>query len=350
MNIALLLSGGVDSSVALNLLKQEGKQGITAFYIKIWLEDELSHIGECPWETDLKYAREVCKQANVPLKLLSLQTEYRELVTQNALNELRAGRTPSPDILCNQYVKFGLFYDKIDSSFDKVASGHYAQIEENAGRYFLKRSPDPVKDQTYFLCNLTQKQLSRALFPVGHLTKEEVRKIAHELRLSTRDRKDSQGICFLGQIRYPDFVKFHLGKKRGDIIESESGEKLGEHNGYWFYTIGQRQGLGLGNGPWFVTRKNVEKNIIYISHKNNLSAHVSSTFSVEDVNWITEPQQTTNLKVKIRHGPKMSNCRIEFLKGTRIKVAMKESDPGIAPGQYAIFYDGEYCLGGGAIV
>jgi tRNA-specific 2-thiouridylase len=350
MKIAVLLSGGVDSSVALNLLKKEGKYDITAFYIKIWLEDELSYIGDCPWETDLKFAREVCERVDVPLELLSLQTEYRELVTQHALNELRAGRTPSPDILCNQYVKFGLFYDKIDSSFDKVASGHYAQIEENNGIYFLKRSPDPVKDQTYFLCYLNQKQLSRAFFPIGHLTKKEVRRIAYELQLPTRDRKDSQGICFLGQIRYPEFVKFHLGEKKGDIIESGTGEKLGEHEGYWFYTIGQRQGLGLGNGPWFVVGKNIKQNIVYISHKNSLHKHLRNIFFVEDVNWITESPQTTELKVKIRHGPQMSNCNIEFLGTERLKVTMKNGDPGIASGQYAIFYDGEYCLGGGVIV
>lgn len=349
MKIAVLLSGGVDSSLALNLLKQTKEHDITAFYLKIWLEDELSHIGDCPWETDLKYARAVCRQAGVPLEILPLQNEYRQLVTEHALNELRAGRTPSPDILCNHRVKFGLFYNKIDKQFQKVATGHYARIMEKDNIFYLKRSPDPVKDQTYFLSYLTQKQLSRALFPIGHLTKAEVRKLAHELDLPTKDRKDSQGICFLGQIRYPEFVKFHLGEKKGDIIEFETNRKLGEHKGYWFYTIGQRQGLGLGNGPWFVVKKDIEKNIIYISHKNNLPNHARNQFVVRHINWISGKPDKTGLQVKVRHGPQIQDCEVNYLDGGRLSVEMREGDPGIAPGQYAIFYDGEICLGGGVI-
>lgn len=349
MKIAVLLSGGVDSSLALNLLKQQADHDITAFYIKIWLEDELSYIGDCPWETDLKYAREVCEQTGVPLEVVSLQSEYRDLVTQHALDELGAGRTPSPDILCNQRVKFGLFLEKIDPAYEKVASGHYAQIEKSGDQFLLKRSPDPVKDQTYFLCYLNQRQLSRALFPIGHLTKKEVRDLASELNLPTKYRKDSQGICFLGQIQYREFVRFHLGEKPGDIINIESQEKLGEHNGYWFYTIGQRQGLGLGSGPWFVVKKDIEKNIIYVSHKDELESYAQDRFNVGNLNWISSPPAKSKLQLKVRHGPQLNNCEIQFLAGNRLSVCMAEPDTGIASGQYAIFYDGKICLGGGVI-
>src|ERR1041384_3952794 len=257
MKIAVLLSGGVDSSVALHLAKQEGGHELTAFYLKIWLEEELAFLGDCPWEEDLKFARAVCEQAGVPLQIVSLQTEYQERVVAHVLSELKRGRTPSPDILCNQWIKFGLFFDKIDAGFDKVVSGHYAQIEQCDGTYLLKRSPDPIKDQTYFLHGLNQTQLSRLWFPIGHLTKVAVRKLAQEWNLPNRDRKDSQGICFLGKIRYPDSVRFHLGEKVGDIVEFETGRKLAAHHGVWFYTIGQRKGLGLGGGPWYVVKKDV---------------------------------------------------------------------------------------------
>ncbi|MCF7668164.1 MAG: tRNA 2-thiouridine(34) synthase MnmA [Verrucomicrobia bacterium] len=349
MKIAVLLSGGVDSSLALSLLKQEGRHDITAFYIKIWLEDELSYIGNCPWETDMEYARNVCEQTGVPLKIVPLQTEYREIVTQHALNELRAGRTPSPDILCNQHVKFGLFQNKIDPAFEKVASGHYARIEKVQNQFLLKRSPDPVKDQTYFLCYLKQQQLSRTLFPIGRLTKKEVRRLADEMNLPTKDRKDSQGICFLGQIQYPEFVRFHLGEKRGDIIDTETGNILGEHNGYWFYTIGQRQGLGLGGGPWFVVGKDIDKNIVYVSHKELLQESARSTFNVGNLNWISLPPTKTQLQLKVRHGPHLYDCEIQSLDEDKLSVAMSTHDTGIAPGQYAVFYDADICLGGGVI-
>ncbi|PYM10217.1 MAG: tRNA 2-thiouridine(34) synthase MnmA, partial [Verrucomicrobia bacterium] len=233
MKIAVLLSGGVDSSVALRLVKQAGNRDVTAFYLKIWLEDELAYLGNCPWEEDLKYARTVCEQAGVPLKVVSLQTEYQERVVADAVEELRAGRTPSPDIWCNQRIKFGLFFEKIEGGFDRIVSGHYAQVEERGDVCLLKRSPDPVKDQTYFLCALHQKQLRRLWFPIGHLHKDEVRQLAREYDLPNRDRKDSQGICFLGKIRYPEFVRHHLGERAGELVELETGRTLAEHRGFW---------------------------------------------------------------------------------------------------------------------
>jgi tRNA (5-methylaminomethyl-2-thiouridylate)-methyltransferase len=349
MKIAVLLSGGVDSSMALHLLKQGGQHELTAFYLKIWLEEELAFLGDCPWEDDLKYARAVCEQLGVPLCVIPLQTEYQEKVVSHTIAELKAGRTPSPDILCNQWVKFGLFFDKIDPSFDKIASGHYAQVEEHGGRSFLKRSPDPVKDQTYFLSRLSQEQLRRILFPIGHLTKTELRQKACEFNLPTMDRPDSQGICFLGKIKYPEFVRFHLGEKTGDIIDIESGKKIATHKGVWFHTIGQRKGLGMGGGPWYVVKKDLEKNIVYVAHSEHYLEHARDSFTVANLHWINEPPKKTDLQAKVRHGPRLEPCTVQLLEDGRCEVTLKNKDQGIAPGQSAVFYDGEYCLGTGVI-
>lgn len=349
MKTAVLLSGGVDSSVALHLVKRAGPTDVTGFYLKIWLEDELSYLGSCPWEEDLQYARAVCDQWGVPLNVISLQAEYQERVVAHVLAELRLGRTPSPDILCNQWIKFGLFFEKLDSGYDKIVTGHYAQIEEHDGVCWLKRSPDPVKDQTYFLSALDQSQLRRLWFPIGHLTKPEVRALAREWTLPNQDRKDSQGICFLGKIKYPEFVRFHLGERPGDIIEMESGRKLAEHRGYWFYTVGQRRGLGLGGGPWYVVKKDLEANRIYISRFDHYLEHAKSQFTVGPVHWIAREPKSGSLQTKVRHSPHLAPCQIRALGDQRWEVTLQEKDQGIAPGQSAIFYDGEICLGGGVI-
>ena len=349
MKIAVLLSGGVDSSVALNLLKRRGYRDLTAFYLKVWLEDELAFLGECPWQEDLRYARAVCEQLDVPLEVVSLQSAYRDKVVEHALAELAAGRTPSPDILCNQRIKFGEFFRRMNGRCAKVASGHYARIDQRGGTFFLERGPDPVKDQTYFLSNLDQSQLRRILFPIGHLTKEEVRLLAAELDLPTRNRKDSQGICFLGKINYRDFVAFHLGRRRGDLVALESGEKLGEHQGFWFYTTGQRHGLGLGGGPWYVVRKDVNRNIVYVSHKDQGGLRQRRRFTASNLNWISGRPRAGSVQVKIRHCPELSPCRLEFLAPDRLQATLDLPDPGIAPGQHAVFYHGRRCLGGGTI-
>lgn len=348
MKIAVLISGGVDSSVALNLLKRDGHD-LTAYYLKVWLEDELSFLGDCPWEEDMTYVRAVCDQLNVPLQIVSLQAEYLDRVVSYALAELRAGRTPSPDIFCNQRIKFGAFFDHIDTTYEKVATGHYAQIIHQKNRYHLKRAPDPIKDQTYFLSGMHQSQVARALFPIGHLLKKDVRNLALELDLPTKTRKDSQGICFLGKISYPDFIKFHLGEKEGPIIDRETGRTLGPHQGYWYYTIGQRQGLGLSQGPWYVVGKNTDKNIVYVSHQTHREDQARDTFTVANPNWIADPPDQSKLQIKLRHGPKLIACHIDMISDTQIHVTMNETDPGVAPGQFAVFYDGDICLGSGVI-
>jgi tRNA-specific 2-thiouridylase len=349
MKIAVLLSGGVDSSVALRLLKDQGHD-ITAFYLKIWLQDEFSFLGECPWEEDLKYARAVCKQAEVSLEIISLQNEYWDTVVNYTIEEVKEGRTPNPDVYCNSLIKFGEFYAKIDSSFEKVASGHYAQVDEVNGNYKLVRSPDPVKDQTYFLAYLSQQQLSRALFPIGKFMKMQIRELAKKYQLPTMERKDSQGICFLGQVRFKEFIKHHLGEIEGEIIDTDTKTVMGRHPGYYYYTIGQRSGLGLGGGPWYVVKKNAAKNIVFISRENKAERE-RDEFNVGKFNWISlEPPQKKELTVKIRHGEHLYNCKVAWLNDDKAKVKIDNPDKGIAPGQFAVFYDDDICLGGGVIL
>lgn len=343
------MSGGVDSSVAMRLLKDEGHE-LKAFYLKIWLQDEFSFLGECPWEEDLRYVRSACEQIGVPVEVIPLQTEYWDSVVTYTISEIKEGRTPNPDMFCNSLIKFGQFYDKIDPSFEKVASGHYARINFNDNKYELLMSPDPIKDQTYFLAYLTQRQLSRTLFPIGIYKKNDVRNIAHQYRLSTMDRKDSQGICFLGKIKFNEFIKHHLGEIKGDIINFDSGKKIGVHNGYYYYTIGQRSGLGLSGGPWYVVKKDVKENIIYIS-KEDQSGREKDSFCVGKFNWISGDKPSEEiLKVKIRHGAKLFNCKLVFNHQSEAEVKLDKPDKGIAPGQFAVFYLDNLCLGGGVIL
>ena len=352
MKIAMLVSGGVDSSVALRLLHEQGHD-ITAFYLKIWLEDELAYLGECPWEEDLAHVRAVCEQINVPVKVVPMQRAYWDRVVAYTIAEIKAGRTPNPDILCNEQVKFGAFYDVIGAEFDKVATGHYAQVIERNGVFHLICAPDPVKDQTYFLSQLSQQQLARALFPIGHLAKPEVRVLAQKFDLPNKDRKDSQGICFLGKLKFRDFVKHHVGVNKGPFIEYETGVVAGEHEGFWYYTIGQRQGIGLSGGPWYVVAKDSSKNVVYISKTYHAEDKSRNTFSITACNWITDKEPaTTKLDVKLRHGPKKTACTlVKNIERPEIwNVHLAEHDQGIAAGQFAVFYNEQECLGGGVIV
>lgn len=349
--IAVLTSGGVDSSVALALLKQAGHD-VTAFYLKIWLEDELSYLGDCPWQEDLSFVEQVCKQLEVPLEVLSLQKEYWDAVVGYAIGEVKAGRTPNPDMLCNQRVKFGVFYDRIDPSFDKVATGHYAQVIRVGTRraLSLQKAPDPVKDQTYFLAYLNQQQLSRALFPIGAYTKPEVRVLAKQFDLPNKDRKDSQGICFLGKIPYDEFIRHHFGEQAGDLVELETGEVKGQHEGYWYYTLGQRKGIHLHGGPWYVVKKDLANNKVYISRDYRSEDKPRDEFQVASCNWISgQRPEVTILQVKVRHGKEAYNCQINWVHGDVADVKIDGQDQGLSPGQFAVFYDGEICLGGGVI-
>jgi len=350
MKIAVLLSGGVDSSVALHRILEQGYTDVTAFYLKIWLEEEFSFLGACPWEVDMQFARQVCAQAGVPFEVISLQSEYYEKVVSYTVEELRKGGTPSPDIFCNQRIKFGAFREKVGDTFDKVATGHYGRILERDGLHWLLRGVDPVKDQTYFLSHLHQDQLALSLFPVGDLLKNQVRELAERYDLPNARRKDSQGICFLGKIKFNEFVMSYLGERIGEIREKETGRKLGDHRGYWFHTIGQRRGLGLSMGPWFVVDKDIDDNIVFVSHQETMADHHLRSFPVADPHWITRPPARSDLLVKLRHTPHLGRCRLDRDAGERWMVTLDEADSGVASGQYSVFYEGETCLGGARII
>jgi len=348
MKIAMLLSGGVDSSVSLALLKEQGFD-VTAFYLKIWLEDELSFLGDCPWQEDLQYVQAICEQLSIPLEIVSFQHEYNQRIVSYVISETRAGRTPNPDILCNKQIKFGAFLDHIGHSFDKIASGHYAQVESHSDFYTLRSTPDPIKDQTYFLSQLSQSQLARVIFPIGHLQKHEVRALAQRYNLPNKNRPDSQGICFLGKLKFKEFLACHLGKKRGEIREFETKKILGHHDGYWFHTIGQRQGLQLSGGPWFVVLKDCEQNIVYVSRSYYTEDKKRDSFFIHNMHWIPTPNDTQEYTVKLRHGAHKYRCTMEQINDQTYKIILEKNDQGIATGQFAVLYKGDYCCGGGVM-
>ncbi len=349
MKVAMLISGGVDSSVSLRLLKDAGHD-ITAFYLKIWLEDELSFLGECPWEEDLGFIRSVCEGAGVPLRVVPFQKEYHERIVSYVIAEAKAGKTPNPDVFCNTLIKFGAFVEAYGAEFDRVATGHYAKTEMRDGLARLLRSADEQKDQTYFLSRLRQDQLAKAMFPIGGYRKDEVRELARKFGLSNAARKDSQGICFLGTIPFDQFLKETLGTKEGDIVDAKTGAVLSKHDGYWFYTIGQRRGIGLSGGPWYVTGKDVAKNIVYISNAYRSAETARTEFDVEGLSWIADvPGADDSLTVKLRHGAQEYPCTLLVLSGNRGHVILKHGDTGIAAGQIAALYRGDECLGSGII-
>jgi tRNA (5-methylaminomethyl-2-thiouridylate)-methyltransferase len=370
--VAMLLSGGVDSSVALNLLVRQGYD-VTAFYLKIWLEDELAHLGQCPWEDDYRVCQSVCEQAGVPLETISLQNEYKDRVISYTVHEAKQGRTPNPDVMCNSRVKFGCFYDAIEGrGFDFVASGHYAQLDtdkENGVKRLL-RAPDPIKDQSYFLCTLSQDQLQRVIFPIGNFEKTEVRELAENFDLPNKKRPDSQGLCFLGKVKFDQFLAAYLGERPGDILDAKTNQVIGRHNGVWYHTVGQRKGIGkvldplaTSKGPWYVVAKDPERDIVFASNEYDEEAFAAarSDFFVEDIQWIAgspPPDLCENggfregrFLMKIRHGPKLVQGCLQLSSETAGNVKLYKKDGGLAPGQYVVFYalDSPECLGGGVI-
>jgi len=356
-DIAVLLSGGVDSSVSMRLLREQGYK-VQPFYLKVWLQDELAHLGECPWEEDVAYATAVCNQVGLDLEVVPLQEEYWNRVVQYTVDEARSGRTPNPDIMCNSRVKFGVFYDRFGKDFGKIASGHYAQVSfnETYNSVDLLRSVDDWKDQTYFLSHLRQDQVGKALFPVGSFSKQEVRQLAESYQLPNCLRKDSQGICFLGKLRFDSFLEHHLGLHPGPLVEMETGIQVGLHRGYWFYTLGQRKGLGLSGGPWYVSGKNADLNLVYVTRQERNEQEASMYFEVEAVSWIrgiapTEPERM-QMEVKIRHGPafcKVANMVDDADRPGVWQITLEGGIHGLAPGQFAAFYCGPVCLGSGVI-
>ncbi len=354
MNVAVLTSGGVDSSVALCELATKTDYKLTAFYLKIWLEDELAYLGECPWEEDLKIVRKITDQYGIELRVISLQQEYRQKVVEYTLSELKRGGTPSPDLLCNQFIKFGAFFDKISSdpseTFDFVATGHYAGVEKRDGHQVLAKAKDAKKDQTYFLSRLSKEQINKLMFPLAQYQKQEVRELAQHYDLLNASRPDSQGICFLGKLKFNDFVSAYLGKKPGKIVDADTKKILGGHEGFWFHTMGQRKGLKLSGGPWYVVAKDVEQNIVYVRNEKFVEEIKSNIFSVRDLNWYGSPiEDKLECQVKIRHGEASTQAIIEQDKEGLWSVEMQKPDGGIADGQFAVFYKEQMCLGSGVI-
>ena len=285
------------------------------------------------------------------------------------MDKVRAGFTPNPDVMCNRMIKFGAFHEKCGKDYDLIATGHYAQTKWIEGKKWLCTSPDPVKDQTDFLAQIYDWQLKKAIFPIGHYEKNEVRKIAEREHLINAKRKDSQGICFLGNIDYNEYVRRYLGEQVGDVIELETGKKIGQHKGLWFHTIGQRKGLGFGGGPWFVVKKDVANNVLLVSHGYDPQTAYKQEFKVHDLHWLTEspknevvensekPNNWIPIRFKIRHTPEFHKGYLELIsveeggKETEAMVHSEEKIHGVAPGQFCVIYDKEHnrCFGSAEI-
>lgn len=346
---ALLLSGGVDSSVVLHELVSNG---ITpdCFYIKIGPEEDEEW--DCSSEEDIEMATAMAHRYGCKLHVIDCHKEYWDEVTKYTMDKVRNGFTPNPDVMCNRLIKFGAFHDKKGHEYDIIATGHYAQTEIIEGKKWLTTSPDPVKDQTDFLAQIYDWQLKKAFFPIGHYTKEEVRAIAEREHLINARRKDSQGICFLGKINYNDYLRRYLGEKPGAIIELETGNKIGTHKGLWFHTIGQRKGLGLGGGPWFAVKKDIERNILYVSHGYDPETAYRKSFCVNDFHFLTEGIQELpeHVTFKIRHTPEHHKAKV-IRNGQSFIIESETAIHGVAPGQFCVIYDDEHhkCYGSGEI-
>ncbi len=351
MKIAVLISGGVDSAVAVHRLLEQGHD-LHLFYIRIGMDNDE---GDCSAEEDIEMCRFIAARYNLPFDVVSLHNEYWENVMEYALHTVKEGLTPNPDIMCNKMIKFGFFEERWGHVFDKTATGHYASTTEKNGKVWLATAVDPVKDQTDFLARISYKQLSHLMFPIGDIPKSQVREIAVATRMPNAYRKDSQGICFLGKINYNDFIRRHLGEKKGAIIEIETGRKLGEHNGYWFHTIGQRKGLGLSGGPWYVVKKNIHDNVIYVSHGYDCEKQYGNVVHLDEMHFITEnpwPDKTTvEIAFKNRHAPNFTKATLTHIADKEYVVEAAEKIQGIAPGQFGVIYDkdAKRCYGSGII-
>lgn len=361
--IAVLVSGGVDSSVVVHLLHSAGYRP-TLFYIQIGMDKD--GFEDCSWEDDLTMVTMLSRQYDLPLEVVSLHDEYWANVVEYTIDTVRKGLTPNPDVMCNKLIKFGVFNERWGHSFDFIATGHYATTHYVGDTLYLATAPDPIKDQTDFLAQINFAQISKLLFPTGHLTKAEVRAIAEEAKLPSAHRKDSQGICFLGKVNYNEFIERALGTKPGRIIERETGKTIGTHQGYWFHTIGQRKGLGLSGGPWFVVKKDVKRNIILVSRGYDPDDQYGEHIVCAEMNFISRDpwsylgnkdvapseRQKIRISFKVRHTPDFTLGTLHFDSdsGTYL-IDSDERIQGIAPGQYAVIYDTEHklCFGSGMI-
>jgi tRNA-uridine 2-sulfurtransferase len=349
MKIVTGISGGVDSAVAALLLKRAGHE-VTGLFMKNWEEDD--DAGRCGAEEDLKMARAVCELIGIPLRTVNFASEYWERVFSYFLSEYQAGRTPNPDVLCNKEIKFKAFLDHaVTLGADRIATGHYARIDIRAGRHRLRKARDANKDQSYFLYLLGQEALANALFPVGDLTKTEVRLLAREAGLPNHDRHDSTGICFIGERDFKSFLTRYIPARPGQI-RTLAGEAKGQHDGTMYYTIGQRHGLGIGGEgeAWYVVGKNLADNILYVAQGEHNPALYSEALVAGQLHGIAvEPAAwPRELHAKIRYRQPDQRCTLAW-HDNRLSVVFDAPQRAVTPGQSVVFYDNDECLGGGTI-
>jgi tRNA-specific 2-thiouridylase len=357
--IILGMSGGVDSSVAALLLKEQGYEVIGVF-MKNW--DDTDEFGHCTAEEDAEDVRRVCDQIGIPFYTVNFEKQYMDKVFAYFLEEYRNGRTPNPDVMCNREIKFGEFLQKgLQLGGQFIATGHYAQVEYVAqsddcdkGEYRLLRGNDPGKDQTYFLHALNQAQLSKAMFPIGHLPKPKVREIAEAAGLATAKKKDSTGVCFIGERNFKEFLSAYLPAQQGEIRTLDE-EVKGSHDGLMYYTLGQRQGLGIGGAgtgePWFVAGKDLEHNVLYVVQGEKHPALFSTGLQATHVNWISPqlPKDTLRCTAKFRYRQPDQGVSVTMGHDGTCEVVYDQPQKAVTPGQSVVFYDGEVCLGGGII-
>lgn len=348
-HIVVGVSGGVDSAVAAMLLLQQGFQ-VTGVFMKNWEEDDDAEY--CAAEEDYKIAREICAQLEIPLRAINFAAEYWDRVFAYFLAEYRAGHTPNPDVMCNKEIKFKAFLDYAQSlGASRIATGHYARIDFNNGQYQLLRGRDRNKDQSYFLYTLGQKELSQSLFPIGELEKPRVRQLAEKAGFINHDRKDSTGICFIGEKRFKDFLSRYLPAQPGEI-RSLDGQTVGQHDGLMYSTIGQRHGLGIGGAgaPWYVAAKDLISNVLYVVQGLDHPALFASELAASNLSWVRGEIPAGNLHctAKIRYRQQDVDC-VLLPTGNVVDVKFDQPQRAITTGQSVVFYDHEVCLGGGII-
>ena len=348
------MSGGVDSSVAAWLLNRQGFQ-VEGLFMKNWEEDDDDEY--CAAAADLADAQQVCSVLDIPLHTVNFSSEYWDRVFRYLLREYRAGRTPNPDVICNREIKFRAFLDyALNLDTDYIATGHYVRCETGSKPCCLKKANDHDKDQSYFLHTLHQEQLEKSLFPLGEMKKPEVRDIARRQGLRVHDKKDSTGICFIGERKFRDFLKTYIPPRPGPIL-TRDGDLVGEHEGVVFYTIGQRQGLGIGGladqpeGPWYVVDKDLRANSLIVAQGKQHEALFHSTILTRSIHWIagSPPGNMENLKAKIRYRQPDQDCTLGPYDGTYHEIAFANPQWAVAPGQSVVFYRQDACLGGGII-
>lgn len=346
--VFVAISGGVDSAVSAKLLQEQGYE-VTGVFMKNWSDESYGIGNSCPWETDLQDTIEICKTLGIEHKSYNFEKEYRENVLNNFFEEYSKGNTPNPDVLCNKHIKFDSFLRKsLEQGADYIATGHYSKTKN--GKLF--KAKDPNKDQTYFLHQLSKEQLERSVFPLGNLTKDEVRKLARKFKLPVAEKKDSQGLCFVGEVDIKEFIKSKLKEKKGKIIDYDSSKIVGKHNGVWFYTIGQRHGIKVGGTkePYFVISKNVEENIIYVVEGRNHPALWKKGMIIKDFHTINPGYkwQNNNYSATIRY--RSPDKPIKFIqKGRKVYIEFQEPQWAPALGQSLVVFNKNECVGGGIL-